>query len=409
MNTVTKNTLAVICVIVAVVVISIISSSVTLSATRTDEDSTIYVGGNKELQERFSRLNDVYEIVMNEYYVEVDPEVLLDGAIDGMLASLDDPYTFYYTPEAMASSNEEHEGVYYGIGVSVYSDHNGNLAVARVFKNSPAQEAGMFPGDIIIKIDGSEVSAATTEEMDSAVDMIKGKEGSSVVLTIIRDTETLDISVRRGNVNINRVEYTILDGNIGYIELYEFFGDAVKGVKEALEAFEKADVRGVIFDIRNNTGGELNTCLDITDLFVPEGLIMYMQDRYGNRQSYYSDEYMFNRPLVVLINEMTASASEVFSGAVQDYGVGTIVGTNSFGKGIVQSVLPFASDGAGMQLTTAQYYTPGGRSLHKVGIQPDIVVELDEDYDPSIFSIDLENDNQLQTAYDTLIGMIESK
>lgn len=409
MNTATKNMLALICVIAAVVVIAIVSSSVTLSAAHTNGDAEIYFGGNREIQERFERLNEIYETVIGEYYTEVDPDVLIQGAIDGMLESLDDPYTFYYTPEEMTSTMEEREGVYHGIGILVSNDWDGNLIVARVFKNSPAQKAGLYPSDIITHVDGTPVSAATTEDMNNAVSLVKGTEGSSVLLTILRGNETLEIYVLRGSVNINRVEYQILDGNIGYLALYEFFGDAVSGVKEALDAFEKADVQGIIFDVRNNTGGELQTCLNITDQMVPEGLIMYMEDRYGNRNSYYSNDYYFNRPMVVLINEMTASASEVFAGAVQDYGVGTLVGTNSFGKGIVQTVITFDDDSAGMQLTTSQYYTPKGRSLHKVGVQPDIVVEMDEDYNPAIYTPDLANDNQLEVAYNTLLDMIESQ
>jgi len=406
MNKVTKNTIALICVMMAVIIVAGVSSVITLSATRVNANAEIIFGGNKELEERFSRLNEVYEILMSEYYIEPDSDKLIQGAIDGMLASLDDPYTFYYTPEEMSESTEQHEGVYHGIGVMVSSNKDGQLTVVRVFKNSPAQEAGLHPRDVILAVDGTSVSAENTEKMNTAVALVKGIEGTSVNLTILRNGEEMNISVKRGSVSINRVEYYILDGNVGYLVLYEFFGDAVSGVKEALREFEKANVEGIIFDVRSNTGGELNTCLGITDLFVPEGLIMYTQDRYGNKQSYHSNEYTYGKPLVVLIDGMTASASEVFSAAVQDYGTGTIIGTNSFGKGIVQAVIPFTADGAGMQLTTDQYFTPNGRYIHGIGVQPDIVVELQEDYDPTIYTPDMDNDNQLKAAYDEILRMI---
>ena len=406
MKYITKNAAAVLTVIVSLLIVISITAGITLSVTRLDANATeIVFGGDREFFKRYERLNEVYEVLMNDYYQSVDSETLIQGAIDGMLASLDDPYTFYYSPEEMAESIENQTGKYSGIGVLVSSDKNGALCINRVFKESHAMAAGLLAGDIITSVDGVDVSAKTTEDMNNAVSLVKGPDGTTVEITVMRKGETMTFTVMRGSVNINRVEYYIFD-DVGYIILYEFLGDALNGVKEALRAFNDAGVKGLIFDVRSNTGGELYTCINITDLMVPEGLIMYTEDRYGDRQNYHSNEYAFGLPMVVLVNEMTASASEVFTAAVQDYGMGVIMGTNTFGKGIVQQVRSFPSDGAGMQLTVEAYYTPLGRNIHKIGIQPDIVIELQDSYDPSIFTPDMDNDNQLKAAYDLVKQMI---
>lgn len=410
MRYLSKNAVATLTVVVSLLIVITITAAITLSLTTVDASATeILFGGDKEYQKRYSRLNEVYEILMNDYYEEVDSETLIQGAIDGMLASLDDPYTFYYSPSQMQESLENHSGRYSGIGILVSSDKDGGMCVNRVFRDSPANKAGLLAGDVITHVNGISVSAETTENFNNAVALVKGEKGTTVVeITVRRKSESKVFTVTRGSVNINRVEYYILD-DVGYIILYEFLGDALTGVKEALRAFNDASVKGIIFDVRSNPGGELYTCLNITDLMIPEGLIMYTEDRYGNKQNHYSNEYAYGLPMVVLVNEMTASASEVFTAAIQDYDMGVVMGTNTFGKGIVQQLHTFPSDGAGMQLTIEAYYTPSGRNIHKVGITPDIVVELSEDYDPSIYTPDMENDNQLKAAYDQVKKMIEEQ
>lgn len=406
MRELSKNAVAIFTAIVSLLIVISITAVITLSITKIDANATeIVFGGDKQYNERYQRLNEVYEILMSDYYKEVDSETLIQGAIDGMLASLDDPYTFFYSPEEMAESLENQSGKYSGIGILVSSDKDGALAVNRVFKGSPAMAAGLLPGDVITHVNGESVNARTTEDLNNAVSLVKGPDGSTVDITVYRKNESITYTVSRGSVNINRVEYYIYD-DVGYIILYEFLGDAVNGVKEALRAFNDAGVKGIIFDVRSNTGGELYTCLNITDLMVPEGLIMYTEDRYGDRQNHYSNDYAYGVPMVVLVNEMTASAAEVFTAAVQDYDMGVVMGTNTFGKGIVQQIRSFPNDGAGMQLTIEAYYTPLGRNIHEVGIQPDIVVELSDSYDPSIYTPDMDNDNQLKAAYDQVKKMI---
>lgn len=410
MTKISRKTLAIVAAICAVFAVASVSVSLTVALQNASAgvESPLHVITQEEYEtaQRYARLEEVYQRLMGEYYKELDSDTLVQGAIDGMMESVGDPYTFYYTPEDLAKMYEDHNGQYCGVGMLVSSDKQGRLVVLRVFKNSPAQTAGLLPGDVILSADGEAVSAETTETMSMATARIKGEAGTYVRLSVLRKEQTLELDIERNNVSVNRVEYQILDGNVGYLVLYEFFGDAVSGVREALNAFEEAGVRGVIFDVRSNTGGQLDICLDICDMVLPEGLIVYTEDRNGRRENYYSNADRCEIPMVVLVNEMSASASEIFAASIQDYGVAKIVGTKTFGKGIVQTQYEFPSDGAGMQLTTSRYFTPKGRSIHGEGVTPDVVVEMNDSYDASIYAPDMNNDNQLKTAYDVLLKEI---
>lgn len=410
MTKISRKTLAIVAAICAVFAVASVSVSLTMALQNASAgvESPLHVTTQEEYEtaQRYTRLEEVYQRLMGEYYKELDSDTLVQGAIDGMMESVGDPYTFYYTPEDLAKMYEDHNGQYCGVGMLVSSDKQGRLVVLRVFKNSPAQTAGLLPGDVILSADGEAVSAETTEAMNMATARIKGEAGTYVKLSILRKGRTLELNIERNNVSVNRVEYQILDGNVGYLVLYEFFGDAVSGVREALNAFEEAGVRGIIFDVRSNTGGQLDICLDICDMVLPEGLIVYTEDRNGRRENYYSNADRCEIPMVVLVNEMSASASEIFAASIQDYGVAKIVGTKTFGKGIVQTQYEFPSDGAGMQLTTSRYFTPKGRSIHGEGVTPDVVVEMNDSYDASIYAPDMNNDNQLKTAYDVLLKEI---
>ena len=410
MTKISRKTLAIVAAICAVFAVASVSVSLTVALQNASAgvESPLHVTTQEEYEtaQRYARLEEVYQRLMGEYYKELDSDTLVQGAIDGMMESVGDPYTFYYTPEDLAKMYEDHNGQYCGVGMLVSSDKQGRLVVLRVFKNSPAQTAGLLPGDVILSADGEAVSAETTEAMNMATARIKGEAGTYVRLSVLRKEQTLELDIERNNVSVNRVEYQILDGNVGYLVLYEFFGDAVSGVREALNAFEEAGVRGIIFDVRSNTGGQLDICLDICDMVLPEGLIVYTEDRNGRRENYYSNADRCEIPMGVLVNEMSASASEIFAASIQDYGVAKIVGTKTFGKGIVQTQYEFPSDGAGMQLTTSRYFTPKGRSIHGEGVTPDVVVEMNDSYDASIYAPDMNNDNQLKTAYDVLLKEI---
>lgn len=351
-----------------------------------------------QIIERYRRLDEVRTRLSEEYYEPVDDETLVLGAIRGMMDSLDDPYTFYYTTEEMQEAAESSEGVYHGIGVLVQISDKGGLLVARVYENSPAADAGLQAGDLIVAVEDTPITGENAQSMNQAVQLIQGEDGTTVRMTIQRGNEELKIEAVRAEVNVSYVQYEILNGNIGYINISQFTGDDVEGFKEAKSAFEATGVEGVIIDLRNNPGGLLDHVVEIADMVLPEGLIVYTEDREGRRIEHSSDAEYWDVPMVVMVNGMSASASELFSAAVQDYDRATIVGTTTYGKGIVQTMITFAEDGAGMQYTVSSYYSPLGRSIHKIGVEPDVVVELSENYDRSILDLDVENDNQLATA-----------
>lgn len=359
-----------------------------------------------DISQGYSRLDEIRQIMKNEYYLEVSDGELIDGAIRGMLESVDDQYTFYYTPEEMSSMNEHSEGVYEGIGLILSNDKDDMLTVLRVFKGSPSQISGIVAGDRIVSINSIPVTAKTSKDINDAIDLVKSAEDPNIALTVLRDGATQIIYVTREVIEINRVDYTILGGNIGYVAIYEFMGNDVSGFEEAIRYFQSNDVSGVVLDIRSNPGGLLTHVVSIADVLLPEGLIVYIEDRNGKREEYFSDAKCYNPPMVVLVNSMSASASEILAGALKDYELATIVGETTYGKGIVQTVIPFRSDGAGMQLTTARYFTPKGESIHEKGIEPDVYVERDPDYDESIVSVDPENDAQLKKALEALRGKI---
>lgn len=356
--------------------------------------------------QRYKRLDEVRSILERDYYMELDDETLMTGAIDGMMASTGDPYTFYYTPEDMQEMNERSSGQYQGIGIQLTGDKNGQIVVTRVFKDTPARRAGMQARDIIVSVDGEAVSAANGKDLDDAIARIKTGDGKSVEIDVLRNGEEMRFTVAKEQVNMNRVEYQILENNIGYLMLYEFMGDDVTGFTEAIEVFQRNQIRGMILDLRGNPGGLLEDVVQIADTLLPKGMVVYIEDRYGRREERYSDGSRYDVPLVVLIDGMSASASEILAGAVQDYGAGLVVGENSYGKGIVQTLMPFRSDGAGMQLTTSRYFTPKGRAIHGVGIVPDVEVKLDEDVEFIGDQADIQRDNQLRRAVEELEKMI---
>lgn len=359
--------------------------------------------------ERYRRLDEVRQTLMEQYYQPVEEDALVVGAIRGMMDSLGDPYTFYYTPEELAAEEEESSGVFHGVGMVVQRTQEGALEIIRVYPDSPAEEAGLHAGDQIIGVDGELITDNTARALDQAVDKIRGEDGTPVTIMIQRDGEALDIVATRGKVNVSYVDYSILYGNIGYVNIAQFTGNDVTGFKEAVDAFRKAYVSGVIIDLRNNPGGLLTDVLEIADMVLPEGLVTYVEDRQGNRTEYSTDAEYWKVPMIVMVNGMSASASELFTGAFQDDERGTVVGTRTFGKGIVQTMITFASDGAGMQYTTESYFSPKGRSIHGTGLEPDVVVELDEGATISTVRPDPETDNQLRVAIEELQKLVEAQ
>lgn len=393
-----RRLLAVSAVIWALVLVAVGSSTVTMLLTggSVSADNRAITDEEIEMLERYSRLEEVRKTLTESYYLDVDQEKLVQGAIDGMLDSLDDPYTFYYTVEDMQEKQESTTGEYRGVGMSVQMDGEGAITVVRVFTGSPAEEAGILAGDKLVAIEGEYLNIQTAKDLDDAVSLIRGEVGTEVNITIVRDGEEIIFNVKRGEVNINYVEYELI-GDTGYLRIYEFEGTTAANFKEAVEYFKTSNINGLVIDLRDNPGGLLTSVVEIADVLLPKGRVIYTEDRAGNVSAYYSDEEMWDVPLVVLVNGNSASASEILAASVKDYERGTVIGTTTYGKGIVQLMLTYP-DGAGMQYTESRYFTPGGYSIHGVGVEPHVVIEMDDDYDPSIRGVDIENDNQLEEA-----------
>lgn len=375
-----------------------------LSRMQGEEDNTVTITKDEYARLlRYEKLDVLMELVEMYYYEDVDEDEMLESAALGLIAGIGDVYSTYYTKEDMEAFNEETEGEYAGIGCQLLADPSDQMiTITRVFKGSPAERAGMRSGDKIVYVNDVYYSAY---EMDDAVSVMRGEPGGTVKVTVLRDLDTIDFDVTREIVNINYVEYEILDGDIGYVMVYDFLGDAYEGFAEAIDAFRAANVSGMIIDLRNNGGGLVDACVDMADLILPEGVVVSMRDKYDEVEEYRIDDKYFDVPMVLLVNGYSASASEILAGAVRDYGAGTLLGTKTFGKGVVQSALEF-TDGSGIKLTTARYYTPSGECIHSVGIEPDITVELDEDAVTvyGLNNLPHDQDNQLQAAIKVLRG-----
>lgn len=329
---------------------------------------------------------------IDEYYLfdyeEADVE---NGIYKGLMAGLGDIYTGYYTPEEYASFMESSNGSYSGIGAVLSQDYsNGIIQVVRAFSGSPAEEAGIMTGDILYKVEGEEV---TGKDLTLVVTDLKGEEGTEVHISILRNSDVIDLTLIRRSIEVPTVEYEMVDDRIGYIAISEFDDVTDDQFLAAMDDLEAQGMEKLIVDLRNNGGGLVDVTCTILDRLLPEGLIVYTEDKNGNRQEEYSDaENYFAGDMAVLVNGNSASASEIFAGAIKDYGVGTLIGTQTFGKGIVQSLFPL-SDGSAVKITVSRYYTPAGNNIHEVGIEPDIVLEYDAD---------AKEDNQLQKAIEVL-------
>ena len=347
------------------------------------------------------KITEIETLVQKYYLNEIDTEQVENYLYKGMIAGLDDAYAAYYTKEEYQSMIDSTNGSYYGIGVEMSQNMTtGIITITRVFEGSPAEEAGLLPGDLIYKVQDTEV---TGEDLTKVVSMVKGAEGTTVPISVAREGESdyLTFDVERRTIEIYTVEHRMLDGNIGYISIASFDDVTVNQFLTALEDLENQGETALIIDLRNNGGGLVSSAGSILDRLLPEGLIVYTEDKYGNREELKSDaENYFDKPLAVLVNGNSASASEIFAGAVKDYGIGTLVGTQTFGKGIVQKVYPL-SDGTAVKLTVSKYYTPKGNNIHGIGIAPDVEVELDADVANAI-TIPEEKDNQLQKAVEIL-------
>ena len=354
--------------------------------------------------QRYGKLETLIRLTEEYYYEDVDVDAMLEMAATGLMAGVGDVYTIYYTKENMDAFNEETVGQYAGLGLQLLADSTDySITITRVFKGSPAEAAGMRSGDKIIYVNDVYYTAS---EVDAAVNVMRGTPGESVKVTVLRGLEQIDFDVVREVIDINYVEYEILDGNIGYVIVYDFLGNAYEGFSEAIASFEAANVQGMIIDLRNNGGGLVDACVNMADLILPEGVVVSMKDKYGTTEEYKIDGKYYDVPMVVLVNKYTASASEILAGAIRDYDAGILLGTQTFGKGVVQGVINLI-DGTGVKITSAQYFTPSGEYIHGVGLAPDVELELEVDeaivnrY--GVNNIPHEEDNQLQKAIEMLV------
>lgn len=348
--------------------------------------------------ETFLEKKNVLQSLIDYYFWEdADKEALYNGMYKGMLEALDDPYSCYYTPEEYAALMESVEGVYCGIGALVSQNASTKeITIVRPFVDGPAYKAGMLPGDILLEIDGEDVSAW---DLNLAVGRMKGEQGTKVDIKVWRPSEKgyVTMTVTRDLIEVETVTYQMLDDNIGYIYVMEFDDITTQQFETAYKNLSKQGMKGLVIDIRDNPGGLLTTVSGMLDLFLDSGKIVYTVDKYQHTEVINAKKGKVALvPMAVLINQNSASASEIFSGALQDYGLATIVGTQSFGKGIVQSIIPL-DDGSAVKLTVSRYYTPKGRCIHGIGITPDVFVELDEELKTQVV-VSLEEDNQLQEA-----------
>ncbi len=350
-----------------------------------------------KVDKSLSLVEEVIKTIKENYVEEVNEKELVEGAAKGAVEALDDPYSHYYDRTHYRIFKENTSGYFYGVGIQI-TVKDGYPVVVASLQDTPAQRAGIKSGDVIVKVDGKSVKGVP---LDSVVGMIRGERGTKVILTIKREGEKnlLDFELIREKIELANVSSKVLEDGIGYIHLHTFGERTSRDTKKEIEELLKKGVKGIIIDLRNNPGGLLNEAVLATSLFIEEGVIVSVRSREGKKEVYRAVHGIhgigkaYDLPLVVLVNEGSASASEIFAGAIRDHKRGIIVGEKTFGKGSVQSMIPLSS-GAGLILTTAKYFTPNGESIHEKGITPDVIVRGSNNWG--------EEDLQLEKAIEVL-------
>ena len=347
-----------------------VNGEIYVTGTASDESEGI---GSKVA----GKLNALNSVLSNKFYFDqADEEKSADSIYKAYLSSYDDKYTVYYTADEYKKLMESTSGKFYGVGALCSINESGGVMVLDAFEDGPAYKAGVRDGDVVIKVDDTDI---TGMDLSSAVALIKGDKGTQVNLTIVRDDKTYVFSIIRDEIITKTVDYKMMENSIGYLQISKFDEVTTEQFKEALTDLNNQGLKGLIVDIRSNPGGLLNVVVDIVDEIIPKGLIVYTDDVNGNRKEYNgSSDNEITVPMAVLVDGNSASAAEIFAGAVQDYGKGKIIGTQTFGKGIVQTIQPL-TDGSAIKYTIAQYYTPKGQVIQGNGVTPDMVVELPKD------------------------------
>lgn len=398
------------------IVAALLAVTVTMAGSRIlsgqeIQKKAIGVEKNPKLEEDSPKLTDsdmdvadktveLLQLIDEYYYDEIDDQALLEGMYAGIVSGLGDPYSAYFSAEEYASFNESTTGIYYGIGtVLTQSAESKIVTILHVYPGTPAEEAGLRDGDVIVKVGDIEAESMELSELTSH---IKGEEGTTVHMEILRSGQSgyLEFDVERREIEVPTVEYQMLEGNVGLIQISEFSNATPEQFDHAIQDLQGQGMASMIVDLRNNPGGVLQSVCTMLDEILPEGLLVYTEDKHGERSDYKSDADCMDIPMAVLINGHSASASEIFAGAIKDYEYGTLIGTTSFGKGIVQSIISL-KDGSALKVTMAKYFTPKGNYIHEKGIEPDIELEYeyqgapDETYDPM-------HDNQVLKALEVL-------
>lgn len=340
------------------------------------------------------------EEMLDTYYVEdYDKELAEELMYTGLVAGVGDPYTYYLSADSLAEQVEKNSGHFVGIGVEIYAGDDGYIVVSSVTPGGPAEAAGILAEDKITEVDGESITGKTAADVSA---LVKGEEGTDVTLTIFREStgEVLEKTVTRQDIQVQTVSWCMMDDNIGYISITNFRENTYNQFKEVLDTLEAEGMEKLVLDLRNNTGGLVKSAHEIGEELLPEGIMVYTMDKEGNREDTLCDDVYNDVPMVVLVNGNSASAAEILAGAIQDTGRGELIGTTTFGKGLVQRLFTLP-DGSGLNVTIQKYYTPNGTSIHGVGITPDYEVELPEEYAQQT-NIPAEADTQLQKAVEVL-------
>ncbi len=348
-----------------------------------DEPDTAIEG----LPAEFQRLSEVWDLLVQEHIDggELDPAAISDGAIRGMLVALDDPYAGFLDSEQYSLQTEDIRGFFGGIGAEV-GIRDGVMTILAPMPDTPAEAAGIRPGDVILEVDGVSIQGLSLLEV---VLLIRGDKGTKVKILIrhLSSAEPVLIEIERDIINLKSVELLMQVGRIGHLRLSGFTGTTNDDLKEALERFERSQGLGIVLDLRNNPGGLVSSVVDVTSQFIDDGLVLYQIDAKGNRRNWgvKSGGKALDIPMVVLVNEFSASASEVFTGAIIDNERATVIGATTFGKGSVNNLWPL-NDGSGINFTTARWFTPNGELIEGEGITPDVLLDpIEEDEDDDIY------------------------
>lgn len=387
-------------VVMLIIITALLSSLITTIIINEKFNSSLNIGdiasgdGTTGIE---SALSSIRSILEDKYIGELDDEKMLQMAIKGYVAGVGDDYTVYYTPEEMSQEYDTAMGNYVGIGIYMIVNYEkGTIEVVKPMEGSPAESVGLKEGDFIIKVEGEEITADNVNEM---ADKIKGEEGTKVKLTIKRKDEEFDVEVERKKIEVSHINSEMLENNIAYIQISDFDGGAAKEFKENYENLKSQGAKSLIIDLRNNGGGVVDEAIDILELICDKGSTLLIEtDKSGKEEITKSEEKpIIDVPIVVLVNENTASASEILAGALKDNDKATIIGTKTYGKGVIQSLMKL-KDGSGLKVTMAEYCTPNRNKINKIGIEPNITVELPE----GIEKLTKENDTQLQKAIEEL-------